>query len=248
MELTVLGASGSYGAPRGGACSGFLVRAGETAIWLDCGNGTLSNLQRYITLEELTAVVITHEHPDHCVDLYGLHVALTYGLHRDGVPVFAPEGLRARLETLVGSWGSCFAWNDVGDGDAVTISPASPASSVGLRFLRTDHGPPTMAVEASHEGRRLAYTGDTGPGWSIEAFGSGADLVLSEATFLSDREGEMQHLSARQAGVAARAAAARSLVLTHLWPTLDPVAAAEEAASAFGAPVTLAAPHETIRI
>ena len=43
MELTVLGCSGSYGAPRGGACSGYLVEAGDALIWVDCGNGTFAN-------------------------------------------------------------------------------------------------------------------------------------------------------------------------------------------------------------
>ena len=80
MELTVLGCSGSYGAPAGGACSGYLVRAGATAIWMDCGNGTFVNLQRHIDPADLTAVVITHAHPDHCVDIYGLHVQARYAM------------------------------------------------------------------------------------------------------------------------------------------------------------------------
>ena len=48
MELTVLGASGSYGARFGGACSGYLLRDGDTAIWMDCGNGTFPLLQEHI--------------------------------------------------------------------------------------------------------------------------------------------------------------------------------------------------------
>ena len=48
MELTVLGASGSYGAPRGGACSGYLLRDGDTTIWMDCGNGTFPLLQEHV--------------------------------------------------------------------------------------------------------------------------------------------------------------------------------------------------------
>lgn len=242
MDLTVLGCSGSYGAPAGGACSGYLVRAGTTSIWMDCGNGTFANLQRHLPIEDLSAVVITHEHPDHCVDLFGLHVSLTYGLHRTGLPVYAPVGLERRLETLVGSWGATFDWHTVEDVDALDIG------DVYARFSKTDHGPPTLAVELGHEGKRLVYTADTGPEWSVEAFGSGADLVLSEATLQREQEGTLQHLSARQAGVAARAAKARKLVLTHLWPTLDPLASIEEAQEAFGASVTLAAAHQRLRV
>lgn len=244
MELTVLGACGSYGAPGGGgACSGYLVRAGGTALWLDCGNGTFANLQRHLPVEDLTAVVITHEHPDHCVDLYGLHVLLTYGPGRSPLPVLAPEGLERTLSVLVGGdWGESFTWSAVGDGDAVEVGECH------LRFSRTDHPPPTMAVEVSADGRRLVYTADTGPGWSVEAFAPGADLVLSEATFQRDGEGLTAHLSARQAGEAARAARARRLVLTHLWPGLDPLASAVEGSEAFGEAVTLAAPHERLRM
>jgi ribonuclease BN (tRNA processing enzyme) len=243
MELTVLGTCGSYPAPACGACSGYLLRAGGAAIWLDCGNGTLANLQRHQAVEDLTAVVITHQHPDHCVDLYGLHVMLAYGLERRGLPVYAPEGVEEHLATLVnGDWGATFAWMGLTDGDEVSIGEAR------LRFSRTDHPPPTLAVEVTADGRRLVYTADTGPGWSVDAFDSGADLVLSEATFQRDGEGKPGHLSARQAGEAARATGAKRLVLTHIWPGLDPAASAVEGSEAFGQEVTLAAPHQRLRI
>lgn len=243
MELTVLGCSGSFGAPAGGACSGYLIRAGATNLWMDCGNGTFANLQRHLPPEDLTAVVITHRHPDHCVDIYGLHVLLAYGLGRRGLPVFAPEGVEGTLGSLVGDdWGGVFDWRAVADGDATEIG------DVALRFSRTAHPPPTMAVEATAEGKRLVYTADTGPDWSVDAFGPGADLVLSEATFQRDREGSRLHLSARQAGAAARDARARRLVLTHIWPGLDPAASVVEGSDAFGEEVTLAAPHQRLRI
>jgi ribonuclease BN (tRNA processing enzyme) len=75
----------------------------------------------------------------------------------------------------------------------------------------------------------------------MESLGPGIDLALCEATFLQDREGSVQHFSARQAGTTARAAGARRLVITHLWPTLDRAASQAEAEAAFGAPVEVAA-------
>lgn len=250
MELTVLGSCGSYSAPGGGgACSGYLIREGGTALWLDCGNGTFANLQRHLPIEDLTAVVVTHEHPDHCVDLFGLHVLLTYGPlrygpPRPGVPVLAPPGLKDRLGTLVGGdWGPALRWREVDDGDEVTVG------DLALRFSRTQHPPPTLAVELSdRRGKRLVYTADTGPGWSVEAFGRHAHLVLSEATLHRSEEGRTQHLSARQAGAAARAAGARALMLTHLWPGLDPIGSLEDGSEAFGRPVRLAAPGVVVRV
>jgi ribonuclease BN (tRNA processing enzyme) len=242
IELTVLGCSGSFGAPAGGACSGYLVRAGGKTLWLDCGNGTFAALQRHADVAELDAVVITHAHPDHCVDLYGLHVLYRYGLEMSGLPVYAPEGVEPAMRHLVGDWGTAFDWRAVGDGDRAEIGP------LGLLFARTDHPPPTMAVELTHADRRLVYTSDTGPKWSVEAFASRADLVLSEATYQHDDIRSPLHISSRQAGEAARAAGARRLVLTHLWPTVDPAVSVAEASDAYGAPVTLAAPNLTINI
>jgi ribonuclease BN (tRNA processing enzyme) len=243
MELTVLGCSGSYGAPAGGACSGYLLRTAGAALWLDCGNGTLANLQRHAAIDDVTALVITHWHPDHCVDVYGLHILLMHGRQRTGFPVYAPAGLEGRLGTLVdGDWRGVFAWSAVGDGDAVTVADC------GLRFSRTAHPPPTMAVEVTGDGKRLVYTADTGPDWSVEAFPPRADLVLSEATFQETDPGSGIHLTARQAGEAARAAGARRLMLTHLWPGLDPTASVVEGSEAFGREVLLAAPHQRTRI
>lgn len=246
MELTVLGCSGSYGAPAGGACSGYLLRTAHSALWLDCGNGTFANLQRAGAVP-LTALVITHWHPDHCADIYGLHVALKYARDSfpmpDPFPVYAPGGTENRLSGLVdGDWGGVFDWSAVSDGDAVTVNDCA------LRFSRTSHPPPTLAVEAAADGKRLVYTADTGPDWSPEVFGPGADLVLSEATFQRDIENSGVHLSARQAGALARAAEARRLMLTHLWPGLDPNASVVEGSEAFGREVLLAAPHQRTRI
>ena len=87
----------------------------------------------------------------------------------------------------------------------------------------------------------LGYSADSGPGWSLDALGRDLDVALCEATFLHDRESEDQnHMSGRQAGVAAKQAGAKRLVVTHTWPTVDPVAAASEAAAAFGGSVEMA--------
>jgi ribonuclease BN (tRNA processing enzyme) len=242
MDLIVLGCSGSYGAPAGGACSGYLVREGDTTVWLDCGNGTFPNLQEHAVVEDLTAVVITHLHPDHCVDLYSLHVLVRYGSDRSNVPVFAPPEAEQRLGALVSDWGDAFVWHTLDDGADATVG------DLQLRFSRTDHPPPTYAVELRSDEKRLVYTSDTGPGWTVGAFEPGADLVLSEATYVHDDRKSPIHLSARQAGEAAREARARRLILTHLWPKVDPVTSVEEGSEAFGAPVTLAAPHLITRI
>ncbi len=229
LGVTVLGCCGSFPGA-GGACSGYLVDDGTTRLWLDAGSGTMANLQRHVSLGDVDALVLSHEHPDHWQDLEGLVIALQHHVKRRDFPVYAPAGLRARTYHPSEPW---VAWHDVTDGDRVEVG------GLTLTFSRTDHGPETLAVRVDGAGS-LGYSADTGPGWSLEALGTGLDLALCEATVPLADEGKLQHLSARQAGSSARAADARHLVLTHLWPSLDPEQSKADGAEAFGAPVDVA--------
>jgi ribonuclease BN (tRNA processing enzyme) len=229
LSLTVLGRCGSYPGP-GRAASSYLIQGGGVRVWVDAGSGSLANLQRHVALSDIDAVLISHAHPDHWQDIEGFAVASRYDLGLDPIPIYAPVGLR-RL--MLGPL-DAFDWNVIGGGDSIEIGGLTVA------FSRTDHGPETLAMGFASGGKRLGYSADTGPRWSLEALGPELDLALCEATYLADREGTLQHLSARQAGAAARSARARRLVITHLQPRIDPEAARSEAAEAFGAAVTVA--------
>lgn len=230
LTLTVLGASGSYPGP-GQACSGYLLSEGSTRVWLDAGSGTLANLQRHISLADLDAIVLSHEHPDHWTDVEGYAVASHYVLQLPPIPVFAPAGLRKRLLTR----GDALVWHEVADGAGIEVG------GLRLRFHRTDHGPETLAVRVEGAGRSLGYSADTGPGWSLAALGPGLDLALCEATYLEEHEDAGGHMTARQAGMTAREAGAAALLITHLQPPVDAHAARAAAGAAFGAPVDVAA-------
>ena len=110
-----------------------------------------------------------------------------------------------------------------------------------LSFSETDHPVTTLAMRVEGGGRGLGYSADSGPNWGLESLGPGLHLALCDATFLSDKEGTVQHLSAREAGLTARAAGVERLVITHLSPPIDRDAARAEAAESFGADVTVAA-------
>lgn len=235
LRVTVLGCDGSYPGP-GGAGSGYLVRGGGVTVWLDAGPGTLANLQRHVSLRDVDAVVLTHEHPDHRSDLEGFAVACQYVVRRDGVPVYGPPGV---LEHSYHVAPPAIDWRDVHDGETASIG------GLRLAFSRTDHGPETLAVRIDVDeagGASLGYSADTGPGWHLEALGPALDLCLCESTFTADHEGEAQHLSGAQAGRQGREAGVRKLVLTHLWPVADRVAVRAEAEDGYGGPVDLATP------
>jgi ribonuclease BN (tRNA processing enzyme) len=232
LTLTVLGSDGSYPGP-GGACSGYLLQCGATSIWMDAGPGSLANLQRHVAVEDLDAVLLSHSHPDHWSDLEHFAVAAKYVTPRPPIPVFAAEGIR-RL-TRVGAAGDVLDWRQVGEGDEVSVG------AMGISFSRTEHPVTTLAMRVEGGGRALGYSADSGPEWGLEALGPGLDLALCEATFLSEREGTLPHMSAREAGMTGRRAGVERLVITHLWPRIDRDEARAEAEASFGSPVTVAA-------
>src|SRR4051794_5409200 len=101
LRLHVLGCDGTYAGP-GGACSGYLVQSGTQRLWLDAGPGTLARLQQHVALTDVDALVVTHEHPDHCGELPVLRNALRFVLGVAGLPVLTTAGTRRLVEQLTG--------------------------------------------------------------------------------------------------------------------------------------------------
>jgi ribonuclease BN (tRNA processing enzyme) len=245
LRITVLGCAGSYPGV-GTACSGYLLRHGGTTVVLDLGPGTLSVLQEHVALKDIDGVVLSHGHADHWTDLAVLRTAWKYALGREGLAVYGTSDTRAKAEVVSESGTDpTFDWH-VLDEDVV-----AEIGSLRFTFRRTEHYVETFAarVEAAGGGPAIAYSADTGPGWSFASFGAPIAIALCEASHLADREGDgVLHLSARQAGAMCRAAGVGRVVLTHLVPGSDPDAARREAATAFGADVEIASPHATYEV
>ncbi len=238
LTLTVLGSSGTYAGP-GNACSGYLVTAGEARILVDCGPGTLARLGEHLDPAALDAVVISHSHPDHWLELPVLRNALKYVLGREGLDVYGTAETRALAEQLIEEMEPTIHWHVVSAGDEFAIGEAR------VRTARTDHPPETLSLRIDHADRSLVYSADTGPGWDMGALGDGIDLALVEATYLDDAMTGGVHLSAAQAGRIARKAGAGALVLTHLLPGADADEYRRAASETYGAPVHVAEPGAT---
>ncbi len=246
LKLTVLGCSGSYPGP-GEACSGYLLEGGNRRVLLEAGPGTVGNLQRHVSLEQIDAVVLSHHHPDHWSDLGVLRTAWKYGLRREGLVVLGTAGTRDIAMHLVGhELEPTIEWAVVGDGDEERIG------GLELRFSRTEHYVETLAVRVDFDGGSFAYSADTGPAWRFDALGAGIGTALCEASMLAvEREGasaDVLHLSAAEAGEMARSAGIRRLLLTHLPPGSDPDAYRAEAEASFGGPVERVVAHESYHL
>jgi ribonuclease BN (tRNA processing enzyme) len=241
LDLTVLGSAGSHTGV-GRACSGYLVRAGGTNLLVDAGNGSTANLQRLVAFRDLDAIIISHRHIDHCVDLIGAFYALRFDPAVDRrIPLYAPPEV---FETLTGlmSGDSAMEFAEVFDhhlvepGDHVAVGEAS------LTFARANHPPPSVSVRIEGGGRSIVYSGDTGGSQELVDLARGAGLLLCEATWageLTDHPPDL-HLTGREAGRIAKVAGVDLLVLTHIAGATDRAQVLSEAREAFDGPVDLA--------
>jgi ribonuclease BN (tRNA processing enzyme) len=249
VRITVLGKSPAW-ADAGGACSGYLVESGGTCVLLDCGPGVLGKLRALRDYANVDAVVLSHLHADHMLDVVPFASALLYGPRwRDGTrrrpALHAPPGAREAFARVCA--GSGMFEDHVADAFALVEYDPAATLSIGaltVRFQPVPHFVPAQAVELSDGRARITYSADCGPNAELSAFARGTDLLLIEATVAEDEatgEGERGHLTAREAGEHGRAAGARRLVLTHISDELDQAAARAQAAAAFGADVEVAA-------
>lgn len=233
LSLTVLGCDGTYAGP-GGACTGYLLSHGDTRVWVDCGPGTLANVQLHVDLADISAIVISHVHPDHWVDLPVVHNALRYYVGRRGLPLYTTLETLRRFEAMKGApISETFIAHPITNGSKFDIRGMSFTTSA------TDHPVETLAMRIEAGGRSLTYSADTGPGWSLAALGP-VDVALCEATMRADQTEVSVHLTTTQAGRSAREADARRLIITHLPPGADKAAHQAEAAEAYGADVEVA--------
>src|SRR3954447_24372972 len=108
MRLTVLG--GSAASPNSGAgCSGYLLQTAGASVWIDPGPGTLQELRRHVDFRRLDAVLVSHMHLDHVLDLLALRHALAYNpiSAPAPIPVWLPPGGAAFLARAVAPIDEC---------------------------------------------------------------------------------------------------------------------------------------------
>ena len=163
MRLTVLGCSGSVGGP-GAACSGYLLSVpGEQPVLVDCGPGVFGELQR-VTDPNNVAVVLSHLHADHCLDLPAMLVWRRYAPQpaRRRAPLYGPPGTALRI-----GYGSSefpgqldditdtFDVHEWSDDQEITLG------GMRIRAMNVNHPPDTFGLRITGpDGQVIAARGD----------------------------------------------------------------------------------------
>jgi ribonuclease BN (tRNA processing enzyme) len=256
MRVTVLGKSPSW-QDAGGACSGYLVQEEGTIVLIDCGNGVFGKLREHVDYVDVDAVVLSHLHADHFLDLVPFAYALTYAPRQQPVPVppwpgtksparprlIAPPGAGETFRRVVGSWGNDDLIENAFDLEEYEATSRPTVGPLEFRFQPVPHFTETFAIRVSSTagGGELAYGADSSPSEELTTFVKGSELLLIEATLpRPERTGVRGHLTPSEAGDHARAAGVKRVVLTHISDELDSTWARSEAQRTFGGPVEVA--------
>ena len=264
MKVTVLGKSPSW-QDAGGACSGYLIQSDQVNALLDCGNGVFSKLRLHVDYVDVDAVVVSHLHADHWLDLIPYSYALTYAPRQQPVPVhtwpgtdspaqprlIAPPGARETFRRVVGAWGNedliekAFRLEEYAPGETVEVG------DLRATFEEVPHFIDTFAINFSNANGmgKLTYGADCRPGEELIEIARDADLLFVEATLpRPERTGVRGHMTPEEAGDHARRAGAKKVVITHISDELGDDWAKEQAERGFGGPVDVAREGATYEI
>jgi len=258
MKLTLCGTSaGPFTAKR--ACSGYVLQDDGHAIMLECGPGSVRNaLAVGVTLRDLEAIVISHIHEDHCLDLGALTLQAMYGRWPQIPIVYGPPGIKDVATRLMRMHrpGAVVPPIEIVEIDA---SDEREVSGFVMRSEETKHAADLRAFSRrfTSGSRSLVFSGDTCPNPEVMVpLARDADLLLHEAFSLPglDRYASggsderyhriMTHLptihsDVREVARIATDAGAKQLVLTHILPTEDDAMMQKEAAGLYSGDLTL---------
>lgn len=244
--VATLGSCGGWPEP-GRACAGFLIKCGDSHLVLDLGYGAYTHLSSRLrgNLSAVTAVIVSHCHPDHLVDVHALHRALYFTGTGRRVPLYAPTSIVPPLEAFDPEEPSPLSTTF-----RLIALPNTGAMSFDnweLTSVRTPHYVENVAVRLDGPGGSIVYTGDTGPCSQLTSLAAGCDLLICDATDRHQGEptqtGDGLLMTGRDAGVLAAEAEVRHLMLTHFWPGNDRHETAAAASRSYVGPITLADEH-----
>ncbi|MGT2866259.1 MBL fold metallo-hydrolase [Streptococcus fryi] len=220
MQLRTLGFWGAYPYKDAGTTSFLLTGQNGFQLLIDAGSRSVNELEKVISPLDLDAVIISHYHPDHVADLGVLrHYFQLYPKHLWNpkvLPIYAhDEDLLAFEQLSIPSVSKGIAYQTDG---VETIGPFD------ITFIKTVHPVPcyAMRILERETGQVLVFTGDTGYFEAFEAFTEGADLLLADVYLFEGNENHFAHLTSKEAGIIAKNAGVKRLVLTHL-PQFAPI-------------------------
>lgn len=218
MKLKILGTQSPYNT-LGHNCPGFLITDGETKVLLDCGSGSHSLLNFPSDLNNLS-VIISHLHRDHYNDIYNLQYS-SFVFHNQKrierpINIYLPENPANNYNDIITENLAFAKYSTINENTNLNIG------NMNISFCQTDHPVETYAIKVTNGDKTIVYTSDTSFSSKdkLIKFANSADLLISESSLLEEHGFPEinSHLTAKQAGIIAKEANVKGLILTHFWP------------------------------
>ncbi len=249
MQLDVLGAGPAYTDRPGSAGAAYLIRIDDTALLLDLGQGSFPRLAATLEPSSLTAVVISHLHPDHFIDLVALRHYLRWQFRPTRrVRVIAPAGLATRIDALHADPGFTAVALDVED----LVVGTTPVGALELTAARVTHTADSYAFRvAPAEGDTpgLVYSGDCGRAEDLDPLVHPGDTLLTEVSFgPGPVPPGANHLDGPAVGALAQRTGAGQVLLTHLQMGFDEQATIDAVRQRYAGSVRLVVPGDCFTI
>jgi len=266
MHLTLLGTGcPAVHAQRYGPAQ--IVRHGDTKLLVDCGSGVTQRMaQAGFSGRDIDAVLLTHLHSDHIIDLFQLVISSWHQGRDRPQRVFGPPGTYSYVDGLVSLWQSEMERRIEHERrpsalalqtEVTEIKPGEEVEfgALRLRAVEVDHKPVRHAYGFVFESdqAKLVISGDTRPCDALTQAAQGADLLLHEVFVHHEMKIEAgvrsaetieqvasYHTLSSDVGKVAARAGVKWLALTHFVPPdCDTDALAKEIAADFDGKITM---------
>ena len=211
MKLTIIGFWGGY-PNKDGATSSYLLEKDNFKLLLDMGSGALSKLQKFISISELDAVVLSHYHHDHVADIGVLQYAklIDYYVHNNEkkLKIYGHTEDKEGYASLSHQYTEGVAYNP---NESLKIGPFE------ISFLRTKHPVPCFGMGITDGEKTIVYTADSGYTEDWVPFAKNADLLITDCNYFKGQDGSgAGHMNSVEAASIARSANVKQLILSHL--------------------------------
>jgi ribonuclease BN (tRNA processing enzyme) len=248
FELIVAGAGPAYTSRPGAVGAAYLVRSGPDVLLFDLGHGAFANCAGLVEPSALRAVIISHLHPDHFIDLIPLRHYLRYEFNPPRrMEVLGPAGLAGRIDALLNEPSFAAEALDIADlGGAGTRRLGEFSVEAGL----VRHIEESYAFRISTgTGPGLVYSGDCGDADDLRPLIRRGDALLSEVSFGTGPVAPgAEHIGAAEVGRLAAGTGAGRVILTHLLAGQDRAATVAAVARLADVQVDLVDPGDRFTI